>query len=920
MDTFPSEIRGYTPVCLCGRGAYGQVWLVVDAVGSYRALKIVSKSMLGGDWEREFKGLKLYQTKVKAHPNLIQIFHVEDCNHFFYYTMEFADNLGDEQNYIPATLDKYAERYNLENSYIVDIFEQLLDAVDTLHAARLVHRDIKPENIIFVNDVPKLSDIGLATSMSMTLSIAGTQSFVPPELLSGAAKMTERNGYETDIYALGKTLYCVFSEQSVVDYPMLPTRKLATPEGKIINRTIKAVCHPSYAVRLKTSDAFREALGGSIGFAYWMRSFLVFLWRVISAPYRLLGVIVKNALLRNIIFLALLIGVVWGGYSLVSHIRHQRLLSNLAASGMLSMEEERDYATLSRKGALTKEEQVRLDAIKEKIALQVDSVSAPEGTDVASASTEIRRHKLVYREKFANWDNWKFQKKDNLQLTPESIIFGDRCEADIILDKVKLPDEFELNFTLKLSDNMPSLRFAVYAPDSVDYSDGRARHVPPENRNPASFQWTIGKGGTVGPASSRQMAGAGYTLPNEEKPHKNFLHAGTYRFTIVKTGNYAKIYCDGEMLYSPVFFTWKGGKFRIIAFKGDTHGTVTLSDLSVFDIARKTSGKNEFREPVPVKKNNILLPVGEEESSIFPYRSQMTQLNSDDWKVFNPAAMRIDRNGIQFTDEVMLVFKHKLPPNFSIRFPFESGGMILMRFLKEVPETDNIAEAYWKHPGLTVIRTGMISASYQATPTLSCDISNRLPYLGPYFCDTDVMNFRKLGGAIILHDRYFILGTEDLMGDYVAFYIYGCRNNPIKSLEIKEEPSFDLSHFGQAYFDSIKLSTPVLNGRRLEQRLTYTGKVERNSLDLLLPGLAHYSTEFKPAIDTILKSLPPMPEKDLADFLDKSYQGYNQRNTTEEKHTQMQEARAAALVRWLNIPYVSALDIVKQRYPFPKAP
>lgn len=99
MDNFPSEIHGFTPVCLCGRGAYGQVWLVIDAVGCYRALKIVSKSILG-DWEREFKGLKNYQTKVKPHSNLIQVFHIEDCGSFFYYTMEAADNLGDEQNYI----------------------------------------------------------------------------------------------------------------------------------------------------------------------------------------------------------------------------------------------------------------------------------------------------------------------------------------------------------------------------------------------------------------------------------------------------------------------------------------------------------------------------------------------------------------------------------------------------------------------------------------------------------------------------------------------------------------------------------------------------------------------------------------------------------------------------------------------------
>ena len=166
MDNFPSEIRGFTPVCLCGRGAYGQVWLVIDAVGCYRALKIVSKSILG-DWEREFKGLKNYQTKVKPHPNLIQVFHIEDCGSFFYYTMEAADNLGDEQNYIPSTLENWVKQWGaLGADTLVPLFDQQLDGIEALHGAGLIHRDIKPDNIVFVENVPKLGDIGLVSCRS----------------------------------------------------------------------------------------------------------------------------------------------------------------------------------------------------------------------------------------------------------------------------------------------------------------------------------------------------------------------------------------------------------------------------------------------------------------------------------------------------------------------------------------------------------------------------------------------------------------------------------------------------------------------------------------------------------------------------------------------------------------------------------
>ena len=167
-----------------------------------------------------------------------------------------------DESYIPATLDTYVTWDPIDNSEIIDIFEQLLDGLDALHAARLVHRDIKPENIIICNDVPKFSDIGMVASASEPYRVAGTEDFIPPELLCGTKKITPRSGYEADIYALGKTLYTIFSEFNVKSFPLTPAKKLATPEGKIINRTINAVCHPSYARRLKTSDEFRKALRG----------------------------------------------------------------------------------------------------------------------------------------------------------------------------------------------------------------------------------------------------------------------------------------------------------------------------------------------------------------------------------------------------------------------------------------------------------------------------------------------------------------------------------------------------------------------------------------------------------------------------------------------------------------------------------
>ena len=82
------------------------------------------------------------------------------------------------------------------------VFEQLLDAVGSIHRQSVIHNDIKPENILITetdNDV-KLIDFGFADSDSHYLEkgIGGTRRYASPELL--AHKKTDAR---SDIYSLG---------------------------------------------------------------------------------------------------------------------------------------------------------------------------------------------------------------------------------------------------------------------------------------------------------------------------------------------------------------------------------------------------------------------------------------------------------------------------------------------------------------------------------------------------------------------------------------------------------------------------------------------------------------------------------------------------------------------------------------------
>lgn len=97
----------------------------------------------------------------------------------------------------------------------VDIGIKLAKAVYALNRRRIIHRDIKPDNVLLAADGKrvtglKLLDLGVARlpgiEETIPEEVPGTPSYMAPELFDGHA------GDEvTDVYALGATLYRMFS-------------------------------------------------------------------------------------------------------------------------------------------------------------------------------------------------------------------------------------------------------------------------------------------------------------------------------------------------------------------------------------------------------------------------------------------------------------------------------------------------------------------------------------------------------------------------------------------------------------------------------------------------------------------------------------------------------------------------------------
>jgi len=283
----PITVPDYQLIEKCGRGSFGDVYVARGLSGSLVALKVIEKNNYSA---KEFNGLKYYCSRCSNSPFLIKIYHTGETESFFYYTMELADNLGDDDHYIPATLaNRLVDDQRLSPPIVKDLALNLLSGLETLHRSGLVHRDIKPENVIFVNNVPKLSDIGLVSSVSAAFSVGGTLGFIPPEKLkssSGSKTATD------DLYALGKLIYCTLSGNSPEKFPSLPQDIGFDDEVKRLNEVILIACNSVGLLRFNSINQFRRTLTSSV---WRRRRALHLLWS--HRYYLLTGIILVLALI-----------------------------------------------------------------------------------------------------------------------------------------------------------------------------------------------------------------------------------------------------------------------------------------------------------------------------------------------------------------------------------------------------------------------------------------------------------------------------------------------------------------------------------------------------------------------------------------------------------------------------------------------
>ena len=200
----PASVGAFRVVREIGRGGMGRVFLAEQETENFRrkvALKILDRPGAGEEGARHFRA----EARILAaleHPGIARFYDAGWSEGRWYLALEYVEG---------EHLLAFATRQGLGTRQRVELFLQVLDAVDFAHRRLVVHRDLKPGNILVdAGGAAKLLDFGISrmidpetgTDPTRTETRAFTPAYASPEQLRG-----ERVTVASDVYSLGVVLY-----------------------------------------------------------------------------------------------------------------------------------------------------------------------------------------------------------------------------------------------------------------------------------------------------------------------------------------------------------------------------------------------------------------------------------------------------------------------------------------------------------------------------------------------------------------------------------------------------------------------------------------------------------------------------------------------------------------------------------------
>lgn len=247
------EFGNYESLEEIGRGGMGVVYRARQRTADRTvALKVIRRDRLEQlPRDTHSSALERFRHEAQAaarleHENIVTVYEVGEVDDQPFFSMRYVEG---------RSLSQILRDGPMENRRAAAYLEPVARAVHEAHCQGILHRDLKPQNILVDDKTDRalVADFGLAKlteggeELTRAGEIMGTPSYMSPE----QAKDSARVGAETDVYALGATLYHVLTARppfqaatpvetlrQVIDEEPAPPRQL----NPSIDRDLETIC------------------------------------------------------------------------------------------------------------------------------------------------------------------------------------------------------------------------------------------------------------------------------------------------------------------------------------------------------------------------------------------------------------------------------------------------------------------------------------------------------------------------------------------------------------------------------------------------------------------------------------------------------------------------------------------------------
>lgn len=230
------EIANFRLVEEIGRGGMGVVWKGVRRDGEVEQI-VAIKVLPPHRWDSVSRERFQQERNIAAsldHPGIARLIDAGTLalaggQSQPYYAMELVSG---------RNIVEYAEERQLNIRARLQLFQDVLAAVDYSHRNLVIHRDLKPSNILVTNiGQIKLIDFGIAKSLNDVNETGAAQRFFSPAHAAPEQILGKNSGVSVDIYQLGTVLYQLLCDKPIFDFNASRAREI---EESILHRIPKA--------------------------------------------------------------------------------------------------------------------------------------------------------------------------------------------------------------------------------------------------------------------------------------------------------------------------------------------------------------------------------------------------------------------------------------------------------------------------------------------------------------------------------------------------------------------------------------------------------------------------------------------------------------------------------------------------------